>query len=171
MDDFIPIKNFENEYGINICGDIFGYKRKRVLKQKLNKCGYSTIKLCKKNKLYYFMVHRLVAQTFIPNPDNLSQVNHVDGNKKNNNVENLEWCNQSENMLHAYRLGLEKKRCKKICQCDDNYNILRIFDSIKDASKYFGLKRNSTHLVNACKYKKKYKNFFWKFYQESDFCE
>lgn len=84
-ENYIPIKNFENLYGIDTQGNIFGFKRKKIVKQKTNMFGYSTIKLCKENKLYYFMVHRLVAQTFIPNPNNLPQVNHKDGNKLNNN--------------------------------------------------------------------------------------
>lgn len=168
MDDFTPIKDFEKLYGINKKGDVFGYKRAKILKQKTNRYGYKTIKLCKNNQLYYFMVHRLVAQTFINNPNNLPQVNHKDGVKSNNKVDNLEWCTQSENMKHAYRMGLEKKKCKKVCQYDAHGSFLKIFDSIKDASLYFGLKRNSYHLVQACKNGKKYNGFFWKFYQESD---
>lgn len=67
--------------------------------------GYKAVNL--KRKLHY--VHRLVAETFIPNPDNKPQVNHIDGNTWNNNVENLEWVTSKENMQHAYKMGLIKQ--------------------------------------------------------------
>jgi hypothetical protein len=62
-----------------------------------------------KGKQYKFLVHRLVAQAFIPNPDNLPDVNHIAGNKTNNHVDNLEWCTASENLLHAYNTGLRSR--------------------------------------------------------------
>lgn len=70
--------------------------------------GYPTVKLCKDGKESKRTIHRLVAEAFIPNPDNKPDVNHIDGIKDHNNVENLEWVTKSENMRHAYRTGLAK---------------------------------------------------------------
>lgn len=162
-ENYIPIKGFENLYGIDENGNIFGYKRNRVVKQKLNRFGYCTIKLCKENKLYYFMVHRLVAQTFIPNPNDLPQVNHKDGNKQNNNVDNLEWCTQSYNMKHAYKMGLEKRNGKNVYQYDLNGNLIEVYDTIKDANLSLGLSKKTSSLVRHCKDKKPYKGYIWSF--------
>ena len=69
---------------------------------------YLRVTLYKQKKPKYFPVHRLVAMDFIPNPENKPQVNHINGNKKDNRVENLEWCTSSENNLHAYKSGINK---------------------------------------------------------------
>lgn len=76
---------------------------------KPNSCSlYLNISLSRKCVMNRFTIHRLVAKAFIPNPNNLPQVNHRDGNKFNNKVENLEWCSSSDNQKHAYRIGLKK---------------------------------------------------------------
>lgn len=165
-ENYVPIKGFENLYGIDEDGNIFGYKRNKTVKQRLNKFGYCTIKLCKENKLYYFMVHRLVAQAFIPNPDNLPQVNHKDGNKLNNNVNNLEWCTQSYNMKHAYRLGLEKKSGKKVYQYNLNGDLIKVYNTIKDANLSLGLSKKTSSLIRHCKDGKPYKGYIWGFDNE-----
>lgn len=69
--------------------------------------GYKQVFICVKNKHYMRYVHRLVAECYLPNPNNLAEVNHKDGNKANNNVDNLEWCTRSENLKHAIRTGLK----------------------------------------------------------------
>lgn len=78
-----------------------------------NKLGYQQVSLSKNDKMYSRRVHRLVANAFIKNTKNYKEVNHIDGNKKNNKVENLEWCNRSQNMQHAVRLGLKPKKYKR----------------------------------------------------------
>lgn len=75
--------------------------------------GYKQVQIMRKGKRYTRYVHRLVAESFVPNPDHLPEINHKDGNKNNNSVENLEWCNHTENMLHAFRTGLRKNTTPK----------------------------------------------------------
>lgn len=77
-----------------------------------NNKGYMRIALKNKDKVKDYLVHRLVAKTFIPNPENKRFVNHKNGNKEDNRVENLEWCTQKENMQHAVKNGLSKGRRK-----------------------------------------------------------
>ena len=85
------------------------FKKGKILVPMLHKNGYLFIALPKKQK----SIHRLVAEAFIPNPNNLPQVNHKDCNKQNNNFKNLEWCNQSYNTKHAYDNNLIQHYCKK----------------------------------------------------------
>ena len=79
------------------------------MKQVFNKKGYPEVRL-RKEGTHTRLVHRLVAKAFVSNHDNKSQVNHIDGNKLNNRADNLEWVNNSENQLHAYKLRLQPSR-------------------------------------------------------------
>ena len=89
-------------------GTIIG-KRGRPMKGHVDRCGYREVLLSENGKTNNARVHRLIAETFIPNPYNLRDVNHKDGNKLNNNISNLEWASHSSNVKHAYDNGLEKK--------------------------------------------------------------
>lgn len=93
-------------YFITEDGKIFSNRKYNELHEmtlKEDKDGYLEIGIYKNNKRYFRRVHRLVAQTFIPNPENYSQVNHKDGNRSNNNVSNLEWCTCSQNLKHSFK--------------------------------------------------------------------
>ena len=85
------------------------YKGK-ILKQQIKRgTGYYVVRLYDNNKKSKTkLVHRLIAETFIQNKNNFPVINHIDGNKKNNNITNLEWCTQSHNVKESYRLGLQK---------------------------------------------------------------
>ena len=105
-----PIERFEN-YEVSSLGNVrslnYGNTEEiRALKSRKNKGGYSIINLHKNGKQYTKIIHRLVAQAFIPNPENKKEVNHIDGNKENNAITNLEWCTGKENKQHAWKIGL-----------------------------------------------------------------
>ena len=106
---FYPIKGYENTYLINpITQEVYSDIRKRILKGSINS-DYITYHLkIDKGKTKIKKLHRIIAETFIPNPNNYPVVNHINGNKLDNRVENLEWCTQSWNNKEAYRLGLRK---------------------------------------------------------------
>tara|TARA_R110002012_G_scaffold313450_1_gene525063 strand:- start:147 stop:569 length:423 start_codon:yes stop_codon:yes gene_type:complete len=89
------------------------YFSQTILKQSENKKGYLRVYLSKKSKKHTKAVHRIVAETFIDNPENKLTVNHKDLNKKNNSTENLEWMTNIENMRHAFNNGAFKDRDKK----------------------------------------------------------
>lgn len=99
------IKNFEN-YSISDKGVITNILTNTIKKPSLTHNGYYFIKLYNKGKYEQFRINRLVATYYIPNPNNYQEVNHIDGVKTNNNVENLEWCNRLQNMQHAFNTGL-----------------------------------------------------------------
>ncbi len=121
----------------------------KILKQKDNGKGYKYVILSVDGVRYNRYVHRLVASTFIPNPNNYKEINHKDGYKVNNNVDNLEWCNHSQNGQHAYANGLRTvKGCygalkRKVAQLSEDNVVLHIFNSIDEASTSVGCKHSS----------------------------
>jgi hypothetical protein len=93
------------------CKNGFRITKEKILKPKKTKKGYLSIQL--KNKGNHFLIHRIVASNFIDNIKDKPQVNHINGIKHDNRVENLEWCNQSENQIHAYKNKLQKPSLHK----------------------------------------------------------
>lgn len=103
------IKDFEN-YCIYDNGDVINLNTNKILKGSIGENGYKYYRLSKNNNKKMFYAHRLVAEYFIDNPYNLPVINHKDGNKLNNNVDNLEWVSHSENSEHAHQNKLINKR-------------------------------------------------------------
>ena len=100
-------------YSITKDGRVFSSKCNRFLKGCENTNGYLFVGLYNVNgEISNLYIHKLVAEAYIPNIDNKPQVNHIDGNKRNNSVDNLEWVSASENMLHASLMGLSKTKYK-----------------------------------------------------------
>lgn len=100
------IDGFE-KYSITRDGRVWSWKSNKFLSHGLAGKGYPNVVLWKDGKGYGRHIHRLMAETYIPNPDNKREVNHKDGNKENNFLYNLEWVTSSENRLHAYEIGLQ----------------------------------------------------------------
>jgi len=102
------VSNFGNIRSINrTCVGRPGVTKGKLLKPFINRRGYLEVNLFENSKSTPKIIHRLVAKAFIPNLENKPQVNHIDGNKLNNRVDNLEWMSNSENQKHAYSLGLQ----------------------------------------------------------------
>lgn len=100
-------------YYIDENGDIYNESSNNILRGSIGENGYKYYRLSKNNKKKMFYAHRLVAEYFIPNPNNLPVVNHIDGNKLNNHVSNLEWVSYSDNITHWHNLK-EKKTNRPI---------------------------------------------------------
>lgn len=109
----VDIQGYEGKYQIDTLGNVYSLKNEMILKSRLNKRGYARVNLTTKDgKHKTYLVHRLVALAFIKNPENKPHINHIDGNKVNNIVENLEWVTPKENNLHSYEvLGKKSKNC------------------------------------------------------------
>lgn len=169
------IKGFEGLYEISNFGRVRNFKTKKLMKDTLKKSGYHEIRLSKNKKRYNCSIHRLVAENFIPNINNLRDVNHKDGNKSNNHVSNLEWLSHKDNIRHGfnnnlYNIEKHTKRCiennKKyengIVLLNPNNKEIVFTGTVIECAKFVGLKTRSSYISNAIKEEKEYKGYIWK---------
>lgn len=135
-------------YSVSDCGEVRNDKTGRILKQTEHRCGYLHVMLGRKTVPLY--VHRLVALAFIPNPDGKPQVDHINGDKKDNRAENLRWVTASENSLaHGYAERNEHRK-KRIIATDGEQTL--VFPSRNDAARHFGC--NKSQIRYGWRYKK-----------------
>lgn len=161
QEEWRDIKGFEGLYQVSNMGRVKSLCRTvrantcgtRVLSEKIlqeckNASGYMLVVLCKNGKHFSMMVHRLVAETFIPNLQNYVEVNHKDENKLNNNANNLEWCNRVYNA--NYGTGVERcarKKWKAVEMVDENNCMVKVFQSAKEAEKITSISRKNISQV------------------------
>lgn len=173
---WMRIRNYEDSYAVSNYGRILslGRYRKardggktwlspRIIKEKTTKLGYKEVGLCKDNTKKYYFIHRLVALAFIPNPLCLPQIDHIDGNKANNNVNNLRWCTAKENMQNTETKKLLKKthggQNKRPVVALINNSIYKIYPSATFA-QIDGFKNSS--ICKVCNGKRKtHKGYKW----------
>jgi hypothetical protein len=173
MEIWKDVKGYEGLYQVSNLGNIKSIDRvvprgvhniriKGTLrKSKINNRGYLSLTLCKNGKYKHFVLHRLVLESFKDNLLNKEFVNHKDGDKLNNNINNLEWCTCSENNKHAYDLGLKvgsakdkfgkhNKSSKVVLQIDKNTKeIIKTFDSVHDVQRKLGFA--VTNIAASCR--------------------
>lgn len=161
------IKGYEGMFAVSNYGRVkslarrvsnhtgFINKPERILKPFKDVKGYLRVYLTKNSKKKFTPIHRLVSFAFIPNPENKPQVNHIDGNKQNNRVENLEWCTNGENQIHAYVHGLNHhadnsgRPKRKVNQIDvSTGKIIKTFNSIADAT--IAMCKSKTSNIGSC---------------------
>lgn len=111
------IIGYEGKYAITEDGKVWSYQSKRFLATSTHRNGYLKVSLWKDNKQKTFFIHRLVAEAFIPNPNNLPQVNHKDEDKTNNNIWNLEWCDREYNMNYGTMRERSTRNKAKAVRC------------------------------------------------------
>ena len=152
---FKPIEGYEDLYEVSDEGNVRNKTTGRILKPSRTNRGYLCVYLCKDGIREFKSIHRLVAQAFLPNPDNYPQVNHIDENKLNNSVDNLEWCTSQYNIDYS--------QSKPVAQFSLDGRLLNTYKSACEAARQTGINRQS---ISECCLGKRYKTtggFIWKY--------
>ena len=139
------IQDYENIYQVSNLGNI--KSQRKIRKICVHKSGYNVITLYKNGKGKSFRVHRLVAQAFLPNIDNKEVINHINGIKTDNRVDNLEWCSQKENCIMSVKLGTttNKDKRKKVAKLLNGV-VIKCYDSLTDACRENKMNRRCLYL-------------------------
>lgn len=155
---WMPVKGYEGLYEVSNLGRLKSLPRKGtrggiIAPTYTNTKHYAHVVLAKNAKGRTMSLHRIVAEAFISNPDNKPQVNHKDGNKRNNAVDNLEWATQEENMQHAFRTGLKDMkaavaaRSRSVAQIFEG-KVIKTFPSVREAERATGA--SNQNIIKVC---------------------
>ena len=139
------IKGYEGLYAITSCGKVWSYRSKKFLKLLHRGNGYLSVNLYKDGKMVSYSIHRLVAEAYIPNPENKPQVGHLDENPSHNWINNLEWCFAKENCNY----GTHNKKLGKAVYCVE---LNKIFDTASEAARELNI---CNHISECCAGKRK----------------
>lgn len=171
MENFKDIKGFEGLYQVSDFGKVYSFVSKREIGQSKDSYGYMVVALYKQRKRKTFKIHRLVADAFIDNPNQYTQVNHIDEDKCNNTVSNLEWCNSHYNANYGNRNEIisnsqknRKDHSKEVLQYDENMCLLNEYPSAHEAERCTGVYR--TNISACCRGNSKYPKaggFIWRY--------
>lgn len=149
-------KAINQYYEVDDEGNVYSLRRNRKLSPKHNWDGYLRIQLWDHGKCKFVSIHRLVAEAFVPNPDNKPFINHKNGNKQDNRAENLEWCTQQENIVHAWKTGLSKSHMNhpnqsvKVLQFSyDGKTLIKEWPSQMEVERQLGI--NHVNVSYSCK--------------------
>ena len=169
MEIWKDIKDYEGLYQVSNLGRVksLKYGKEKILKScKLNN-GYLIVNLHKEGKQKHYYIHRLVATAFIPNPDNLSQVNHINEDKTDNRVENLEWCDNKYNINYGTRNErIGKTNSIPILQFDLDGEFVKKWDSIMQVERELGF--DNSGICMCCKGKRKSAyGYKWRYHYKS----
>lgn len=137
-----PVYEYEGFYEVNEDGEIRSLHKRhfeKLLAKRINKEGYHQVNLSKNGKLKTLAVHRIVGFAFLHQPEGKKHINHIDANKLNNKAENLEWCDHSHNIRHAFSLGLiPRKKIPVIDNCSG-----KVFSCSKEAAEFYGINHST----------------------------
>ena len=159
------IKGYEGHYQVSDKGRVKSVKfgKEKILKPARDTKGYLAVQLCKNGEIKRCFVHRLVAQTFIQNPNNLPHINHKDEDKTNNSVQNLEWCDSKYNNNYGtHNQRVAEKRSKPVLQYTLDGKFVKKWKSQSDVERNLGYSQRN---ISACcrgKYKSLY-GYVWKY--------
>lgn len=170
-----PVVGYEGKYEVSNLGNVASLNYRNTGKRNLlsptkRSNGYYCITPLIKGRKCNMPVHRLVGKAFIPNPENKPQINHIDGNKLNNRVENLEWCTCSENTLHAVKMGLKvmpigegSTSSKTVYQYTKDGIFIRAYGSTTEAERITGI--HSCNIGQCCRgYLRTSGGFIWSYH-------
>ncbi len=147
MEIWKTVENFEM-YEISSYGRLRkNYKKgfSKILKPDTIRGGYLRYTLSKNGEAYHFIAHRMVAKHFIPNIHNYPDINHIDNNRTNNRVENLEWCTPKMNAQHREKQG-RNPSCKKVYQYDKDLNLIAIYKSTRECARITGYAKSAVQV-------------------------